>query len=161
GWTPARPPPPSTLQTTSLWVAVPCTAAWRETRRPEVTWPGPVTVTPETEPPPPPPGFEDEEQANPSNSHTVQRGRIEPPREASRLRVRFQGGKAARGARQACRVPSDAWLGRARGPPAGSQTPRYAEYGNAFEEYRRFFATGLGGVFSDNSDTAKAVRDLE
>ena len=36
-----------------------------------------------------------------------------------------------------------------------------SDYGNAFEEYRRFFATGLDGVFSDNSDTAKAVRDSE
>jgi len=32
-----------------------------------------------------------------------------------------------------------------------------ADYGNAFEEYRRYFATGLDGVFSDNPDTAKAA----
>ena len=36
-----------------------------------------------------------------------------------------------------------------------------ADYGNAFEEYRRYFATGLDGVFSDNPDTAKAARDAE
>jgi glycerophosphoryl diester phosphodiesterase len=36
-----------------------------------------------------------------------------------------------------------------------------ADYGNAFEEYRRYFATGLDGVFSDNADTAKAARDSE
>ncbi|MFN2376559.1 MAG: glycerophosphodiester phosphodiesterase [Candidatus Binatia bacterium] len=33
-----------------------------------------------------------------------------------------------------------------------------ADYGDAFEEYRRYFATGLDGVFSDNPDTAVAAR---
>ena len=36
-----------------------------------------------------------------------------------------------------------------------------ADYGNAIEEYRSFFATGVDGVFSDNPDTAKAARDDE
>ncbi|MGA6160595.1 glycerophosphodiester phosphodiesterase family protein [Stenotrophomonas sp. NPDC087984] len=34
-----------------------------------------------------------------------------------------------------------------------------SDYGNALEEYRRFYATGLDAVFSDNTDTAKAARD--
>jgi glycerophosphoryl diester phosphodiesterase len=34
-------------------------------------------------------------------------------------------------------------------------------YGNAIAEYQQFFALGIDGVFSDNSDTAKAARDDE
>jgi glycerophosphoryl diester phosphodiesterase len=33
-----------------------------------------------------------------------------------------------------------------------------AEYGNAFGEYQKFFATGIDGLFSDNSDTAIEAR---
>ncbi|MGW2515126.1 glycerophosphodiester phosphodiesterase family protein [Streptomyces scopuliridis] len=33
-----------------------------------------------------------------------------------------------------------------------------SDYGNALEEYRRFYATGLDAVFSDNTDTAKAAQ---
>jgi len=33
-----------------------------------------------------------------------------------------------------------------------------AQYGNAFEEYRRAFATGIDGLFSDNPDTAVEAR---
>lgn len=34
-----------------------------------------------------------------------------------------------------------------------------ADYGNAFAEYKIFFATGIDGLFSDNADTAIAARD--
>ena len=34
-----------------------------------------------------------------------------------------------------------------------------AAYGNAFAEYEQFFALGVDGLFSDNSDTAVEARD--
>ena len=34
-----------------------------------------------------------------------------------------------------------------------------ATYGNAFAEYEQFFALGVDGLFSDNSDTAVEARD--
>ena len=36
-----------------------------------------------------------------------------------------------------------------------------ADYGNALAEYRQFYRLGVDGVFSDNPDTAKTVRDGE
>ena len=33
-----------------------------------------------------------------------------------------------------------------------------AAYGNAFAEYEQFFALGVDGLFSDNSDTAVEAR---
>jgi glycerophosphoryl diester phosphodiesterase len=33
-----------------------------------------------------------------------------------------------------------------------------ADYGRAFDEYAAYFATGIDGLFSDNSDTAVAAR---
>jgi glycerophosphoryl diester phosphodiesterase len=36
-----------------------------------------------------------------------------------------------------------------------------ADYGNAFAEFQQFFDLGVDGVFTDNPDIAKAVRDDE
>jgi len=46
--------------------------------------------------------------------------------------------------------------------PAQNQNPGGpSDYGKAFDEYARFFALGVDGVFSDNPDTAVAARDDE
>jgi glycerophosphoryl diester phosphodiesterase len=38
---------------------------------------------------------------------------------------------------------------------------RPGDYGNAFAEFKQFFDLGIDGVFTDNADIAKAVRDDE
>ena len=45
-------------------------------------------------------------------------------------------------------------------PAAGTaQLPDPAAYGNAIAEYEQFFALGVDGMFSDNSDTAVEARE--
>jgi glycerophosphoryl diester phosphodiesterase len=44
-------------------------------------------------------------------------------------------------------------------PPDLRSSANPAEYGNAFEEYRRAWAAGVDGVFSDNPDTAVEARE--
>ena len=39
--------------------------------------------------------------------------------------------------------------------------PKPADYGNLFGEIKMFFDLGIDGIFTDNSDIAKAVRDDE
>jgi glycerophosphoryl diester phosphodiesterase len=44
-------------------------------------------------------------------------------------------------------------------PPELRSSADPAAYGNAFAEYERFFALGVDGVFTDNSDTAVEARE--